>query len=56
MTPMFKFSNIFDSMITNYVLANPEGWADIMDSYVKLYNFSEDMMICMDYFLLYIYL
>ncbi len=34
--PAFKFSNIFTSMITNYVLANTEGWTDIMDSYVIL--------------------
>ena len=36
--PKFKFSNIFTSMITNYVLANTEGWTDIMDSYVKFFK------------------
>jgi hypothetical protein len=32
--PTFKFSNILNSLITAYVLANGEGWPDIMSSYV----------------------
>jgi hypothetical protein len=32
--PMFKFDNIFNSMITSYVLANTEGWTDIINQYV----------------------
>ena len=34
--PVFKFSNILNSLITAYVLANAEGWPDVMNSYVKL--------------------
>ncbi len=32
--PTFKFSNILNALITSYVLANGEGWPDIMASYV----------------------
>lgn len=35
--PDFKFSNIFTSMVTCYVLSNMEGWPDIMNSY-RAYN------------------
>ena len=31
--PAFKFSNIFSSIITSYVLSTQEGWPDIMNSY-----------------------
>ena len=31
--PAFKFSNIFTSIITSYVLSTQEGWPDIMNSY-----------------------
>ena len=31
--PQFKFANIFNSIITAYVLSNTEGWPDIMNSY-----------------------
>ena len=31
--PAFKFSNIFTSFITSYVLSTQEGWPDIMNSY-----------------------
>lgn len=34
--PLFLFSNIFDSMVTSYVLSTMEGWPDIMTSYVTL--------------------
>jgi hypothetical protein len=33
-TPSFKFSNIFTSLITSYVLSNGEGWSEIMNYYV----------------------
>lgn len=33
--PPFKFSNIFTSMMVNYVLTSAEGWTDMMDTYVK---------------------
>jgi hypothetical protein len=49
--PVFKFSNIFTSLITCYVLSNTESWPDIMNSYVKLYLHSVFQMICMEYFL-----
>ena len=35
--PAFKFSNIFISIITSYVLSNTEGWPDIMNSY-RIYS------------------
>ena len=31
--PAFKFSNIFTSFITSYILSTQEGWPDIMNSY-----------------------
>ena len=31
--PAFKYSNIFTSFITSYVLSTQEGWPDIMNSY-----------------------
>ncbi len=31
--PAFKFSNIFTSIISSYVLSTQEGWPDIMNSY-----------------------
>ena len=40
--PTFKFSNILNAMISSYVLANGEGWPDIMFAYVilnKIANF-----------------
>lgn len=37
--PAFKFTNIFTSMITNYVLSNTEGWINIMNDYVYIFNF-----------------
>jgi hypothetical protein len=36
--PMFKFDNIFNGMIASYMLANTEGWTDIINQYVKFYN------------------
>jgi len=35
--PAFKFSNIYISIITSYVLSNTEGWPDIMNSY-RIYS------------------
>jgi len=37
--PTFKFSNILTALISSYVLANSEGWPDIMNSYVKYKKF-----------------
>lgn len=34
-TPLFRFSNIIDSIISSYVLASMEGWPDIMNNYVS---------------------
>ncbi len=33
--PTFKFSNILQALVSSYVLANGEGWPDIMASYVR---------------------
>ena len=35
--PKFKFSNIFISLVTSYVLGNMEGWPDIMNDY-RVFN------------------
>ena len=35
--PKFKFSNIFISLLTSYVLGNMEGWPDIMNDY-RVFN------------------
>ena len=35
--PMFKFSNIFNSLITSYILGTMEGWPEIMQSY-RVFN------------------
>jgi hypothetical protein len=32
----FRFSNIFTSIITCYILSNTEAWPDVMNAYVNL--------------------
>ncbi len=38
--PTFKFSNILEALVSSYILANGEGWTDIMASYVRIYFFN----------------
>ena len=35
--PTFKFSNILEALVSSYVLANGEGWTDVMASYVIIF-------------------
>lgn len=41
MLPDFTFLNIYDSILTCFVLSNMEGWTDIQNQYVNslLINF-----------------
>jgi hypothetical protein len=34
--PMFKFDNIFNGLITCYVLSIKSGWTDIFKQYVSI--------------------
>ena len=54
--PMFKFSNIFTSLITSYILGTMEGWPEIMQSY-RVFNdyygiFFLVMILVVSYFFL----
>ena len=54
--PMFKFSNIFNSLITSYILGTMEGWPEIMQSY-RVFNdyygiFFLIMILVVSYFFL----
>ena len=37
--PKFKFSNIFMSLVTSYVLGHMEGWPDIMNDHRMFNNY-----------------